>query len=677
MADIVDIIFDGNLEPLNKKIADGRRNVDAFVAESEAKLKGINLAGDSVSPGDNISKASDLLKTASAKAATTATNAETAANTGLAASSQAAAVAGAEQAASNTAVASSADVATASLTSEILAAKDLSGAMAAVAAANLPLIAVAGSIAIAGAGLVLYSQKNLELAEKRLETEENLAVAANRRILGVKEEVEYYRQIVDHLREAKALSNRIKSFVGQGDTQSLKAARDRTQQDIDAKAAELARLKADLKVNESSLEFAQNRNTRQNLLTELGALPEYTSSQKRADIRRSENRIEETKKQIAEVERQLSSSVKALGDYDNALTSVTENQDRVFAERFANFQKSQQQAREFEKARQEKFVQSVKEGTLQVQKLVSGYRDEFDRLFIQANSDNPFAAHILKSAKALEELEKRVRGLTPALKKQALELAVTSIATQGYSIQLNNALQTVDYKAQANKFRNPTQRELGFRYQDRLAEELRTSNSTNPDVIVRRLLDGVRKGAISQEEAIQRFNESITGLAPDAYRGFRDRVRGTFNEAQERNQQIIDEKLNLADRAKTEAQKAISDSAVVSFAGGLNPDDLTQSQRTRIAESFERMAVRNEKRQEEALSVQRDLLTTLKAINARGEALTGIVKEKGKEGLEVLIRNESDAEATARKALSPPSPEDTKRYYNLGTVSGVGGLTNQ
>lgn len=612
MADEVKIVFDADLEPLRQKKEQAKKEIDDFVSDSQAKLKDIKGPGDVLgSAGDALTGARDLQSAGSALAST------------------------------NQAVASSADMAAEKLAVENLEMKLLAASTTAADAALLGILVTVGSVAAAGVGLVLYSTKNKELAEQQLEISENLALSANKRVLGLRDEVSEYQRVVNLMREAAQLSNKIGELVTSKDAPGIKSLRDKTEQDNLAKVTEIARLKADLRSNEQSLAFEKSRPVRQGILTEAGLLPEYTASTKRANERTAEDNLEKTKKQLSAVEEELKAGVTNLGQYDKALQEITKNQDKTLSDSFGNFQKNQEQNRRLAEEQAARFIQSVKEANEKVKGIVRGAKDEIRNLYLGSVSDNPFAQQMIQNANATETLKEKLRGVGPELRKTALGLLETANAAKSYSVQINSAFETVDLRAQGNKFRNPTQKELSEDLANKYREFQRTSNSTNPDVI----------------------------------RQFKREAQDILDSNKVANQRTVDEKLRIAERAKTPEEKAIADRAVTSFAGGLNPDDLTQAERRRIADAFERSAIRNESREIEALTVQKDLLATMKAIDKRGEALTGIVGTRDKNGLtpttklDITLRDDtSDKKATAASATN----SDVADTYKF-PVAGPGG----
>lgn len=502
-------------------------------------------------------------------------------------------------------------------------------------------LVVVGGVAALGAAAIAVSSKLNEEAEKRLESEENISRAINKQVIGLRESLNDYQRIKDQLQQTETLHKNIAQLVGQTDQAGVKALRDKTDQDNLATVGEVNRLQAQVAQNERELAFEKARKPDSALSRGLFG-GELTPAQQRQNVGEAETRLEKTKKQLAEAEDTLRKGTDSLKELDKASTDITASQDKRFASNFENFAKAEAQKREFAERQAEKFAASVKAGNEEADRLVKGYKEEFDRLFLDVNKDNPFATQAIQSSKALETLEDKLKGVGSELRKQALDLQRTASAQQVYNLQLNSGLQAIDLRSQADRFRNPTQKELQTRLNEQMAEFQRTSNSTNPDVFY----DFQR-----EQQRIADFNKRQT-------------------------QDTLDKKLDLTDRAKTEEQKAAADTAVVSFAGGLNPDDLTKSERAKIADALERSAARTESRQQRSLAIQADLLATLQSIDKRGEKLTGIVAEKGKEGLDATITVRDETDNGVGKDIRPkrPTQEDVRATY--GPYGSSGGLTS-
>ncbi len=603
MSDIVKIVFDGDLGPLEQKQAAAKAQLNTFVAESEAKLKGIPNVGDPVGLGG----------------ITAPTN-----SAGASAASDRAA---------------EADKAKQALEGEAAAAELLSGALAKATASQIAFLAVSASIVALGAALVLVAKKLAQETDLTLSLEERRESAINRQLIGLKESLGEYQKIKDELVQTEALQRKIAGYIGQNDTAGAKALRDRTDQENKDRVVEINRLQAALATNERQLAAEKARKPASTLLQLAGGL---TQAEQRQNVGFAERNVEQTKKRLAEEEEALKKGIKTLQELERAQGSILANRDAAFSSNFDNFVKAQEQRRKFAEEQAEKFAASVKAGKAEVEKLVSGYRDAFVGLASDASKDNPFAQQIIQSATALDTLEEKLKGVGPALRKQATDLAAATAAQEAYKVGIDNAFETIDLRAQANRFRNPTQADLQKQIERRAAQFNRESNSSNPDV-----LNDFRR----QQEFINQTN---------------------------RRQQsdILNQKFDVAGRARTEAEKAIADKALTSFAGGINPDDLSQSERSKIADAFERSAVRNEARQEEGLKVQRDLLATMKSIDKRGATLMGVAGASGKTGVDITVRDESDR-AEVNKRPKAPSPADTKKQYDPDLLySGPNGLRN-
>lgn len=704
MSDIVKVIFDGDLGPLQQKQALAKGELNAFVTESEAEIKGIASAGDAI--GTSAQKGAESFSRYYKPVINDVSRDITALGAGfervLGAEGSRAAKAGLEdlgyslkklnidgyEAAASSQVLNTElrsinkqlaiyklELAEASQANIFFAETEAAAAVAGKAEqgglnlgarplqgygglfratgltnagvneteANAALnivsklgisvssLAVVGGVAALGAAAVLVSEKINSEADKRLASEEGIASAINKQVLGLKESLSDYAKIKDQLIQQEALQRKISTLVGQNDSPGVKALREKTDQENISKVTEINRLQADLAQQERALAFEKARQPSNALGQLLGGL---TPSQQRQNVGQAENAVEQTKKKLSEAEDALRKGTQSLSTLDKAQNEIIANQDKRFSNNFENFQKAEKQKADFAEKQAEKFAQNVKQGQAEADKLVTGYKEEFDKLYADSARENPFATQIIQSSKALEVLETKLKGVGPELRKQATDLQAAASAQAAYTVQINSAFQTIDYRAQAAKFRNPTQKELQDQLDSRISEFQRTSNSTNPDVFYE----------FQREQ--QRINDT--------------------NRRQ--NQDIVDQKIDVASRAKSPAEQAIADKALTAFAGGLNPDDLTQSERAKIADAFERSAVRNEKRQEDALQIQKDLLKTMQNIDKRGATLNGIAGEGGKTKLDITLKDDtSDKKATAATATT----DDVAKTYDLGFVGGT------
>lgn len=517
-------------------------------------------------------------------------------------------------------------------------------------------LVVVGGVAALGAAAIAVSHKIAEEEEHRLELAEKTEAAIYRQVQGLKDAQSEYERFKDKQDRQDDFSNNLKTLVGQNDPASVRALQDKNEAENQRKIVQINQLQSDLALNERFLEVEKARKTEggvaglQNDLARgaVGAANVFgagldpvrglpTAAQNRQDIANREQAIERLKKVIADNESDLKTGEAARGELQKALKEIEEARTKAFDSKFEENVRVQAANRKFEEEQNRKFIQSVKEAHDEIDKLTKGYKDEFERLYEGANVDNPFAKNMIENAKSVELLNEKLKGASPELKATANALLETANAQKTYTLQITNAFQTIDLQAQADRFRNPTQRELQSRFNDRVNEFNRTSNSTNPDVFY------------NFQRQQQEINETN----------------------QRRAQEKIDAKLDIADKAKTDDQRAIADKAVTSFASSLNPDDLTGSERSRIAEAFERSAVRNEQRAEDSLKVQREFNQTLKDIKANGLRLSNIADAGGKQKLDITLTDDtSDKKATNATTATPSD-------VSLGFGAGPGGLTNR
>lgn len=637
MSDVAKIIFDADLEPLDQKVEEGKKKINDFVDESQAKLKGIKGPGDTVSDvGETFNEAGKLKEIASSGAATSVKTAEAEANVALATTSQVAAVAETEQALATDLSTLSARSAAIARFEETAATQGLTAAVLDLAAADLALASPVLGIAL-GVALPLIVATKIATDEyarssrTALKIEETISVEYGRQqkaLFELKTETLEFARLRANNDAGRTFDKNTSDLIGRHDVESLEQQRSslEKQREVLKESARLGDIYG-RGIFEKTVDDEKLKTVTDQILKLDEAIAQTRESSRAllnpTPTEVSTNAIDKYKQQVTEAGKAIPALKAILSEAQNDLTLTGADRQSFVTDLSGRIT-------EDIKAAKEKVKEAVKE-----------YRAEFSNLYVGSVSDNPFAQNMVANATAVDLLKEKLAGVTPELRKTAQGLLETAQAQKTFSLQINNAFETIDLRSQADKFRGPTQKELQADFNRKLSEFRRTSNSTNPDV----------------------------------FYNFRREQQDILDFEKVKKQRVIDEKLDIAERAKTPAERAIADRAVITFAGGVNPDDINQSDRGRIADAFERSAARNESRQEEALSTQKELLATLKAIDARGQALLGVANESGQAGVEratkfdITLRDDtSDKKATAAAATS----SDVAATYNF-PIAGPGG----
>jgi hypothetical protein len=264
---------------------------------------------------------------------------------------------------------------------------------------------------------------------------------------------------------------------------------------------------------------------------------------------------------------------------------------------------------------QKAITDAVDAGKKKADELGRSWRDAFAGITAQANRENPFVQIFTDSQKAIDDLREKLKGLPLEMQAAALASQRAANSAQLFGARADNALGSLDLR-------------------DLISDFNRTSNSTNPDVI-----------------------KNILARA---------RLADSFGDTPEKKLDRQIAALNRLDPSNS-AERAIVDQRILRLAGNLDPNVLRNDQRELIAQTAERQAEREERRFQEALTVQKEQLATQKALLSVQERLTRSAEREGLRGVEsalqVTIRNESDAEVRARDTPQRASARATQILY--------------
>lgn len=223
-------------------------------------------------------------------------------------------------------------------------AKEAAGEMGLLNGISTATLATFGAIAAAGFGIVKVTEQIKSEAERRLHSEELIAGAINKQVIGLRDAFAEYEKFKASAINDKAFTNRLATYVGTYDTKAILAERAKVEAKNNSSIVEANRLQSQLAQNERSLEFEKGREVRQNLFSEIGIGSEYTASQKEQNISQATLAIEKTKKALTDQEQALEKGKSALEQTHKALIDVRNKQDEYFAQRGEAFKKSQELA---------------------------------------------------------------------------------------------------------------------------------------------------------------------------------------------------------------------------------------------------------------------------------------------------------------------------------------------
>lgn len=206
----------------------------------------------------------------------------------------------------------------------------------------------------------------------------------------------------------------------------------------------------------------------------------------------------------------------------------------------------------------------------------------------------------------------------------------------------------------------------------------------------RGLTKDLQQTLLTQQQALndralfaQRIGSGLEaiGLHEDAesFRGDRDRLakffspeflraRGLDGSAQARLQKQLD----FLNRASfTPEQQEETDRQIIRLTSGIDPKSLTTDQREQAAAARERQEIRIQNQEKEAREdAKKDL--QLREQTARDiQRLRELAEQRGKEGLEVILKDETDGRTSTE--LRNPTQADTDRAYGFGGFEFLGG----
>lgn len=538
-----------------------------------------------------------------AKASAAASAAKAAADTESAAATSAAATAEAAKAEAATAAAAAETEGATAAAATAVAAEATAVSMTTALAVFLPLAA-------AGAVFAIAMNDARRASEARLKIEEAAAK-------GMAAQLSLEKQMTDELKKQRA---------------------------EDQAGREVDRFKADLAGMQ--LSSLQQRRKELEEITNLPLQGSYNEKTTRFDLYTPEQLVTR-KKQIEEL---------------RALDAEIDKRQHSTDQSFSNI--AEAHAKYVEDTRKA-FDQEIAETRKKAQELAKEQAAAFTGLFDRAYADNPYVRQMIQNEQATERFRETARGLPADLQSVGYALVQRANDLATFKIQLDSTFQALDLRDTAAKFGDPTKAERLLDYNRSIAEQARTSNSTNPDVARQGIFEAYRQGLFSKDQAFQQL--SRFERTPDGFRQLQSELQQTFTYEQQKQQERLDERLNLARGVRTPDQQAEVEARVATYARGLDPDALRKDQREQLKDLFERQAGRVEKRAEDSLKAQQEMARYLKEINENGVKIQGAAASIGKQALEINIVDKDKRVSS----VSTPTPEDTAVTYSLGFVGGT------
>lgn len=302
-----------------------------------------------------------------------------------------------------------------------------------------------------------------------------------------------------------------------------------------------------------------------------------------------------------------------------------------------SWKRSQESEAVFARQQAEQFAESVKRGKERVEQYRKTIDDLVSGLASQRGNTNPFVQVFTEAEEAIKRTQLATKGLSTELQAVILQQQQALNARNLFRQRLDTGLQAIDLRFDANRFR---QAGSGTAAGNRLAE------FTN---------------RIAQEEAGGLFRN------PDYVRWQTEQLRREQEQAGSGGgiQERLNRQLEFLRRAGTTAeQRAEVDRRIIALTQGVDPAELTGSQREDAAAAREREAVRLEKAERDAVSER----TANQQLQSKIAADIGkLVQLAEKQGVEAVIRVIDDTGGKVESRLAKrPSDKDTKAYYGGG-----------
>jgi hypothetical protein len=491
-------------------------------------------------------------------------------------------------------------------------------------------LAAFGGVAAAGAAIVLVSEKILSDAEKRLQTEENIAGAFNRQIKGIEQMYASYEKFKKLVESSDDFSTNISHLIKTGDRSAVQGLVDKVDADNKSKIGQIDQLQKELLRNESLLEGAKKRDTHDNIYSNRFADP-YTTSQKNQDVAIRASRVEQNKKDLADLEETLKAGQNQYVQLKQGLGQITGNQNGAFDDRWEKWKKKQEDAAKA-------FEKSVEQAKTKINELSKTWTSAFDSLYQRTAGDNPFAVFLAKSQTEADKLKVALAGLPPELQKIAFGMQAIADAKEAFSLRLDNALSVANLRFEAGNFSDPTQQEMQRRLNADIANFRRTSNSTNPEAIAE----------------FQRRQNAITNYNKDRQTDF---LNSEYN--------------TIYDSRRPGYDPSAADRKFVELTRGFNPDDLPDNLRRAASDARLNEAARQEKFEQDAQDERKKQTELQSKLLETQTRLLALAEKEGTAGINKLLVEVRDA-PTTKSTVTSPTPADVE--YN--TFSGPGGLTD-
>lgn len=361
-------------------------------------------------------------------------------------------------------------------------------------------------------------------------------------------------------------------------------------------------------------------------------------------------------------------------DYDPATRrELAESFENSIAERAKEDAEKAKAAREKAKAELEKRAEDVKKATEKIKELARAYVSAFDSLYQKSGSNNPFVSVFSEADKSLKDLRENLKGLSPELRAVAEQMQQKLNNDSLFNARLENDFARFDLRQNAEELRNFKPKgieDANKFFEDFIADGLKQISQANGGSFTRYNLTGAGNSTFGFSQSDAR-NDLLNVYERLAGGGSISRRR-TFQDLSEREKFDFLNRDNLSlqtrlgsafDLAKnrtalTEEQQSLIDRKIISLAGGVRPEQLTESQRDILATANEKEAARREQSEARAQASRDAHTALLERVAASNERLTELAGKGGLAGI-VRIIDETDGAVEIKR----PNADDVARAY--------------
>lgn len=282
----------------------------------------------------------------------------------------------------------------------------------------------------------------------------------------------------------------------------------------------------------------------------------------------------------------------------------------------------------------------------------------FEKLFAQKGAANPFVQVFSEADKAIETVRLTTANLSKELQGVALNLQQNANAAALFGARLDSGLQAIDLRETAARFRNNG---AAGRAPAPFAQNVIDEGAQRE--LNRRSPFGMRGAAdistLTPEQKETLFQTQIFNDTPEreraglvslfARQAAKTREGGADGDGaadvQTRLQKQIDFVNSL--NAKTDEEKSIANRRILSLAGTIRPEQLTDAQRSKIADAADSEAREVERRESVAAVIRAESNDSLKKVAADMAELVKIAKSDGLTGVIRIVNEATDAATVA------------------------------